>query len=67
MSSAKMGTNPNKQMPNRCQTDRPGGASSLVYSLDPAWLMMGIVHGNRATKREAARKLKTLMKKERAK
>lgn len=57
MSGAKVCTNPKKIRP-WCNTKRPNGCDRITESSDPLHWFEASLFGNRATKREAMRKIK---------
>jgi len=62
MRGAPMGRNPAKVLP-RSNQSRPGGASSLGESTNPAELLAALETGNRQTRRLAKRNALRLLKK----
>jgi len=61
-----MNRNPNKLTPG-ANMNRPGGCSELATDRDPRALVAAMMYGNRATRREAARNARKLLKKGSAK
>lgn len=61
-----MNRNPNKLTPG-ANVNRPSGCSELATDRDPRALLQALMCGNRATRREAARNAKKLIKKGSAK
>ncbi len=57
-----MNRNPNK-VPPGANITRPSGCSKMATDRDPRALLSALMYGNRATRREASRNVRKLLKK----